>query len=148
MLEQSESSEEQKEPKSIWGEPKLTREKALNEVEKWLDIKRIRPSVREEQKEAIEGMVECFELGIFSMNDETNEITHKLQFESSISELTYKTRINSAQFSKYSRKLKAGDTQGFINAKIACLTGQNTTIIANLDHEDSKIANQIAIFFI
>ena len=49
-MEQSESS---KEKTSIWGEPILTREKALNEVETWLNVKRIRPSVREEQKEAL-----------------------------------------------------------------------------------------------
>lgn len=138
-MEQSESSINKKNL--------LTREKSLKEVEKWLDAKRLRPSVREEHKEAIEGMTECFELGIFSMDEETNVITHKLVFEGSISELKYKTRINSAEFSKYNQKVKQGDTQGFINAKIACLTGQNTSIIANLDHEDLKIASYITIFF-
>ena len=127
----------------------ITKEMAISEVNSWLDFKKIRRSVRDAQSEAIDGIVECIEDGIYIIDPDTKNITFKLLFPiESISELVFKPRIKTSEFSKYSKKVKSGDTQGYINAKIACLTGQNTTIIDNMDHEDARIANYVAIFFV
>lgn len=127
---------------------KLSREKAIEEVNEWLDSKRVRPSVRKDNEEAINGMIECFELGIFARDPETNVITQFLEPGGALQKLEFKPRLTAEEFSKYNRNVKSGDSQGFINAKIACLTGQNTKLIEKLDHEDAKVSHYIVIFFL
>lgn len=128
----------------------VSKEVAIKEVNSWLDAKRVRESVREKNKDSIDGLVESFESGAMSLNDENNEITYTLLFpvgDTSIKTLVFKPRMKHADFTAYANNLPKNDTRAFINAKIAALTGQNTGIINQIDHEDMRAIDDIAIFF-
>lgn len=128
----------------------LTLEQAIKEVDSWLDFKRIRAKKREEHKDAIENLIECFEEGIMTLNEDTKEITVNLLFpvEGAFDKLVFKPRISGDQLAPYARNVKSSDGRAVINSKIACATGQNISLIYKLDTEDQSIVDSIAFFFI
>lgn len=130
----------------------VSKEQAIKEVTSWLDKKRVRDTVRNEKKESIDRLVEYFENGEMSLDEESNEITYNLIFplgsSDAVTKLIFKPRLSHSDFSKYSKNLAPGDTRGFINAKICALTGQGSGIINAMDQEDARAVDDIAIFFL
>ncbi|KKL61274.1 hypothetical protein LCGC14_2196930 [marine sediment metagenome] len=130
---------------------KIPLEKATEEIDGWLDRKKIYPSAREECSDQIDTLVEAISLGDLSLNDK-GEFKHELLFplkeEQALTQLEYKARLNDRMLEPYLKGIKAGDGVARIVAYLACLTSQAKGIIKALDTADRKITNAIVIFFI
>lgn len=132
-------------------EPKVAREVAEQEVQKWLDSKKVFDSTIEENQDSIKILTEAIMQGTLTLNDDFS-FTHKLLFplgdgETMVGELKYKHRINEKETQKYLKGVSAKDGDGRLNATIAALCNTARGIIEGLDTMDKKISNAIAIFF-
>lgn len=123
---------------------------ARQEVEKWLDFKRVKAKKRQESEDSIESMIESFEDGTLVLKED-HSIDMKLTFEvgndKEIKTLNFKPRLTTGEITKRLKVLKNPTTDERIMAYISALTGQNTAILSELDTEDSRIAQNISIFF-
>lgn len=134
---------------------KVTREVAEAEVTKWMDAKRLTPSQREANKDAIDTLIDSVIDGTLRLEGESNMWIHTLLFplgkdgqESiAVKELKYKPRLNDKQKQAEMKGVKANDFDGRFNALIAALTGQPRGIIEQLDTVDHRIAISVGIFF-
>lgn len=130
-------------------ESKVSLEKATDEVEGWLDKKKVYPSTRETQKDSIDLLVEAMMNGDLVLNDVTNEFTHKLLFPlEDVKELKYKSRLNDKMLRPYLQGVKSNDADGRLNAHVSALTATPKAVIENLDSADKKIMMSIAVFFL
>lgn len=125
---------------------------ARENVNKWLDYKRVGPSKREDNVSAIDSMVAAVQDGQIIISDEGHEITHKLKFpigtNEDIKELTYKARLSIKDRNRKLKGTKATDTAEYLVALIAALANENKAIVEEMDTEDHNIAQSIALFFI
>lgn len=127
---------------------------AMEEVEKWLEYKKVKPSKREEYADNIEEIAECISLGIITYDEKTNELKHNLQFplendkgESMLSELVYKPRIRVKETKPHMKGVKTGDSDGRVMAYLCAVTNQNRMMLENLDYSDYSISSSIVVFF-
>lgn len=129
----------------------VSKDQAAEEVEKWLNFKKVSTTQREEHAEFIKALAEYISVGILVLNED-HTFTHTLQFPigtgDAITSLTYKARINPKILKPYLSAVKSGDSSGLIWAHICALTGQNSGVIIELDQEDIKIARAITVFFV
>jgi hypothetical protein len=131
-------------------EPKITKEQAIKEVNAWLDFKMVKPNLRAKFEDSINDLVSAIEDGSMIMNPETKEITYNLMFpvgESSLKQLVFKPRGNTALFKQYGAN-EAKDTRSTICCKIAALTGVNAKLIEYIDHEDMRQIDHLIVFFV
>jgi hypothetical protein len=131
---------------------KVSLEVAANDLESWLDYKKIFPKTREQNADSIEFLQEMISEGVLMIDERTFEITHKLLFEigedEKIDHVVYKSRINDKILKPYMNGVKSTDADGRLTAYIAALTNQNKSIIQNMDSQDKKISTSIAVFFL
>ena len=129
----------------------ISKEIALQEVEKWLDYKKITPNKREVYKDNIESLANSIADGTLVLNDDLS-LTHNLIFEigseTKTSILKYKPRINVGNVYSHMNGVKATDIDGRLHAYICALTGSPKLLVQQLDTEDISIAQNIAVFFI
>ena len=126
----------------------VSREVAENEVNRWLDHKRVKESKRERNREAIEGIVEAVMDGTFTIDDEC-VITHKLSFglgnDEVIKELKYIPRLTVGRIGEYTKTAKTNDER--VRGYIAALAGVANGIVATMETEDYSVAGNVVIFF-
>lgn len=131
---------------------RINQEQAFNEVEAWLDYKRIFDRTREDNRDSIEMLEDMVMEGVLVIDQSTFEITHKLVFpigeSNEITELKYKARLNDKMIEPYMRGVKAKDADGRLTAYVSALTSENSGIIKGMDSQDKKVAIAIAVFFI
>lgn len=130
---------------------KVALEKSIEEIEGWLDKKKIFPSAQEEYKPQIDILVEAISLGFLTLNEKgefKQELLFPLKEEQALTHLDYKSRLNDRMLEPHLKGSKAGDGDARIIAYLACLTGQAKGIIKALDTADRRITNAIVIFFI
>lgn len=131
---------------------KVSKDIAESEVTSWLDKKKIMPSQREENRSAIDTLVEAISEGVLELDTETNVFTHKLLFppegDMPVTELTYKPRLNDTMLKPYLTGVKPGDVDARLLAYTAALTNKAKGILVNLDSADKRIATSIVIFFL
>jgi hypothetical protein len=132
--------------------PKITRELAVEEINSWLDAKKIFESRRENFKDAIETLVEAMQNGVLTL-EQGGQFRHTLLFPIqgegiSMTELTYKARLNRKMVNPHLKGVKPGDSEGRMLAHLQALTDAPKNILSVLDHEDERIADSILIFFI
>jgi len=124
-------------------------EVAEKEVNDWVGFKKISSSKVEENKDSLKSIATSISEGVLTLDADTYEFTHQLKFPvGEVKELKYKARISMKQIHTKTRNIKPGDTNGLISAYIAALTNQNTGLIEELDTEDNRIAQSIAVFFL
>lgn len=133
---------------------KIPQKTAQEEVDKWLDFKKVKPQKRENNKEQIELMTDAICDGTLVLDDKMNFV-HKLSFplgnpdsEGKIKELTYKPRLMVRDINAKMKGVKANDPDGRIVGYIAALTDQPSGVITSLDTEDNSLAQQIVAFFL
>jgi hypothetical protein len=128
---------------------KVSPEVAQQEIEAWLDAKRISSRKREEDgyKQAIETLVDGVVAGILTIREDRT-IEHALLFplDGFADKLEYKSRITVEAVNSRMKGVKDGS--GRIMATIAALTDKATAVISKLDTEDFGIAQAVAIFFL
>lgn len=129
---------------------KVSKEIALNEVNNWLDFKKVSEKKREGYKENIETLADFISDGVLSLQE--NVFTQQLNFAvgdgGTITKLEYKPRLNMKVVNEQLQGVKATDADGRIVAYIAALTGQPKNIVKLLDTEDYAVAQAIALFFV
>lgn len=129
----------------------ISKDIALQEVEKWLEFKKIGDSKREKQKESIEALIENFSDGVLILKEDMT-IVHTLKFpldgEMPLKTLEYKPRIKTETVQLHLQGIKPADIDGRLSAFAAALTSKPKAIINKLDTEDTAIAQSIAIFFL
>lgn len=134
------------------GRKKISEEIARQEVDKWLDYKRVSEEKRADNEAAINGIVAAVANGSLIISDQGHEITHVLMFpigtNEDVKELTYKARLSLKERNKRTKGVKPTDTGDYIAAIIAALAGDNKAVIEEMDTEDYNIVQNIALFFI
>jgi len=130
---------------------KISYEIAQQEVNKWLDARRVSVSKRESQEAAISSLIEAVMYGNIVI-DENNQITQTLTYpigeNDSFTKLTYKTRITQGEVSTRISALKNSDSLSVISAYVSALTTQPLSLLQKLDTTDYSLCQTIAVFFI
>lgn len=128
-------------------------EVAQQEVKNWLDLKKVKSSQRDQQKDAIDILSEAVSDGTLTIAED-GTITHKLNFpletkegEIALSELTYKPRLNDQMLKPYLVGVKATDSDARLISYMGALTQQNKGLLEKLDTADKRISVSITIFF-
>lgn len=134
---------------------KVSRDVAIEEINKWLNAKKISDKKREFNKENIETLVDSIVEGSLSLKEEDNVLVQNLKFpiESSdgkpaYTQLEYKPRIKMETVHLHLQNVKGSDADGRVCAYIAALTGKPKDLIKKLDTEDYSVGTSIAIFFL
>jgi hypothetical protein len=131
---------------------KISIEIATLEIDNWLDKKKVYESTRESQKDNIDLLIESVMRGDITIDETTNEITHKLLFPDAVNdavrEMKYKPRLNDAALTPHLQGVSPKDADGRLLAHVAALTAQPKAILRNLDSADKKIMMSIAVFFL
>ncbi len=129
----------------------ITKEQSESEVSKWLDYKKVSEKRKESYKEHIDNLAEAISEGSLELDDKMR-FKHKLKFplegEMPVADLEYSPRIMVKEVHNRLRSVKSDDPDGRICAYVSALTKKPMEIIRNLDSEDYKICESIAIFFI
>ena len=131
---------------------KVSKEVAVKEIQKWLDYKQVDELKVEENQTSIDTLVYAIQTGHLSFNSKDNMLTQKLKFpignETTIDVLVYKPRLKMSEVHLRTQNVKSNDTFGLITAYVCALTGQNSGLINEIETEDNRIAQAIAIFFL
>lgn len=128
----------------------VSREQAIEEVNSWLDYKKISPEKREMQKDQIETLVGAICEGVLSLKEDhtfVHELKHPTEGEMKITKFEYKPRLRIAAVHSHLENSKPTPDARVV-AYIAALTSQNKGVVGLLDTEDYGIAQSIAIFFL
>jgi hypothetical protein len=132
---------------------KVNEQVAKQEVEQWLDAKKIPTQRRKEYEDGIETLISAVCEGTLSLDSETHHWKHKLSFpigsEVEITELDYKPRLTVKEMRRKTKALKSAiDVDGRLVAIISALTDQPTGVIDSLESSDYSTAKAIALFFL
>lgn len=122
---------------------------AREEINAWLDEKKVRESKREKFKEHIETLALAVSDGLLTRKEETNELVQKLQFPvGTLNELVFKPRLNNEMLRPFLKNIAHDDASARLNAYVSALTTQTTGLISKIDTEDIDISQTIAVFFL
>lgn len=127
-------------------------EQAQEEVNNWLDHKKVSAGKREKQKPHIEVLVDAICDGTLKLDPDFS-FTHTLKFPvgegaEALKQIKYKPRITHGEVHVYLQKCKSDDAHGQVMAYIQALTKQPKDLLSRLDSEDHAIAQGFAVFFI
>jgi hypothetical protein len=133
-------------------EEKVSPELAAEEINKWLDAKRISPRKRSQDgyAQAIDTLMDAIIYGTVSIKEDRT-IVHELHvpLEGFFDVLEYKARITVLDVQKKTDpNAKSTDGQARVTATISALTGKSNGEVKKLDTEDNSIAQAVAIFFL
>lgn len=130
---------------------KVTREIAERDITTWLDHKKVGFQKRLSNKDQIDGLIDAVMEGSLTLKDDM-VLIHNLKFpigsEVVTEKFEYVPRIKLSQVQTHLQHVKGSDSASIITAYIAALTGKPTKMIGELDSEDSRIAQNIALFFL
>jgi hypothetical protein len=136
----------------------LTLEQAHEEIESWLDYKKISAQKRKSFEDQIETLQEAICEGSLVLEkggegeSDSFKFVQALKFpfgkEEIIKELTYRSRIGVATIHLHLKDVKSTDADGRLLAHIAALTSQNKELLKKMDTVDYTTASAIAMFFI
>lgn len=129
-------------------EPKVNRETATAELEKWLDAKKISQNKRDTLMDVESEIIDAICDGYLTLDEKTMEWKHVLKFPlDNLKELKYAFRVNAGKIEAKTRTIKADDLSGRVRAYVSVLTDEPNGIISALDTADSSIAGAIASYF-
>lgn len=123
---------------------------ARNEVNRWLDHKRVNEKHRNANAESIENLVDAFADGTLVLDDDHNivmNLTWPIGEGGKITSLKFKPRLRVGEIHDNLKGIKSSDADARILAYIATLTEQPKGIVRHLDTEDYRAASSITVFF-
>lgn len=129
---------------------KINLETATEEVNKWLDYKKVGDKRRETYKDHVETLVDSIMEGhLILKEDNTFVHTLKIPVEGDLGfdKLEYKPRVRISTIKHHMQGVKSGDSDGRISAYVAALVSKPKALIDMLDTEDYSISCSIAVFF-
>ncbi len=124
---------------------------AVNDVNSWLDYKKVSPSKRQANEQSIETMVNAIEDGDLVVNeDKTLTLTLKIPVtgEVKFDTLVFQPRIPVETLHNSLGGVKATDVDARLLAHVSALTSKGKALIKKLDTEDYDVARAIATFFL
>jgi hypothetical protein len=125
---------------------------ATNDINAWLDAKRVRSTKRTEMKSSVDGLVKAVQDGLIVFDSETGFLTQTLLWpigeNEGVKTFNYKLRLNSFELDPFLKNVSSGDGDGRLRAYVAALTSQLPSVVSKLDTEDLSIAQSIAVFFL
>lgn len=135
--------------------PKVNLDIAVDNVNQWLNHKKISQNKRESLQGMIDNLVGAVADGNLVLMEDM-KLRHILVFpledemgNSSLTELVYKPRLSDAQLEPYKKSVKGSDFDSSLKRTILALTGQSLGVINLLDGStDRQIAESIAVFFV
>lgn len=129
----------------------ILRDKAAEDVEKWLDYKKLSKAKREQKEDSINKLIDYVSDGVLRIGEDCvikQQLLFPVGANSAIKELEYQPRIN---IGRLQINLKGVDVimdmTGYNFAYGATLTGQPKAVIAELDSEDYSVMQSIIPFF-
>ena len=137
----------------------ITPEVAQQDIDKWLDYKKIGQHKRELLKEAIDTIYDALVSGELTIKEDFT-ILYRLKFPVSsavagsdepskeLKELSFKPRLNGEQLEARLKHMKATDTASRVRAYIQALTNAPEVLLKKLDTSDLDVCQSIAGFFI
>ncbi len=131
----------------------VTREVAEQDVNRWLDYRRVREKKRKDNESGIDELIELVEEGVLSIDEDcsiTFNLGQPLKNESgsiALSELVFKPRLKQHEVTAH-LKGAGTDVDARVLAYIAAATGKAKGILGKLDVSDYNIAQSIALFFL
>ncbi len=133
---------------------KVAKEVATEEVNKWLDCKKLSDSDREQHKDSIDRLVSFIMDGVLTLKDDTTFV-HTLKFpieditgKPAMVSVEYKTRLALHTIHAHMQGVKNSDAFGMIVAYISALTGKPKEMIKKMDTSDYSVGSAIAVFFL
>lgn len=126
-------------------------EKAREEVEQWLDLRKVKPREREQKAEDIETLIEAVRYGEIAIQEDgtlLQELTEEVPGSTPTTSLTYKKRLNVALLRQEQKGVKATDSQGLMLSYLATLTGKPKGLLEKLAYQDYKLGTTIVGLFI
>lgn len=132
----------------------MSREAATEEINEWLEYKRIRGKRLEDLDDNIEVLVEAMVYG--DLVKDGNELVQKLVEPIggaggaiATEKLVYKPRIKQSQIMNIQNqnKIKTTDHQGLMACYVCAITGESFGIIKSMATEDWRVAQSIVLFF-
>ena len=133
---------------------KVIREVAEAEVKKWLEFKNIPEKKIEDNKDAVESLIDAVESGMMLIDPDTFIITHNLLIpvensdgDVTIEKLTYVPRLKVYEVHNAQKGIKATDIHAMLLGYVSALTKQPKGIIGNLDTADYNLSQNISLFF-
>lgn len=133
---------------------KISPEIARQEIEVWLDYKKVPSKKREDMADTIDLLAEAIEVGVLVRND-NNSITHQLIFpienkdgEATVHQITYKPRITAEAINLRMKGVKVTETHAMFLAYASALTDQPVQLLKHLDTEDLRIVQSVVAFFL
>ena len=126
----------------------VNRSVAEQEVQQWLDYKKVRQRKREANKDTIESMIDCFEDGILVLDHETHEIRQIIQTENfAKKEIIFKPRLKVGEIHNKLKNVGPSEIDKRVLMYISALTGELPGLLKDLETEDYGIASNIVTFF-
>lgn len=139
----------------------LAEEVAELELEKWFDVRRIRPDQRHKPNSftgndsSREALINSFVYGILTFDEETGELVQKLQFPVisedktiNIEKLVIKPRLTRADINKASVGIKPTDIEGKTTAYLSAITGVARGQLNAMDETDRSLSDIIVGYFL
>ncbi len=131
---------------------KITIDKATEEVNEWLDSKKVSEKDKEANQDQIEKLVDAVCNGYLVVNHQDNSLTQTLKFPikgetDETKEVKYKHRVTVQAIQTQMTGTKAGDFIGMLSAYIAAATGHPKAFVKQLDTQDWSLAQAIGVFF-
>lgn len=131
---------------------KVSREIAEEEIEYWLDKKKVRESQRSFYKESVEILTDAMMDGDLVLDKDTNELTYTLSFPTEgtapIKNLKFKARLNDAMLKPHMETSKSGTLVDVNLSYLAALTDVPKTVLAKLDTVDKRVISNVVVFFL
>jgi len=133
---------------------KVERKFAEEQIEKWIDFKRVKKSIRKRNEEQEKILIEAIEYGDLNIEDDMS-LTYTLlepvktkEGDIMLDKLTFMPRIRKEQLNRKYSGIKTTDADGRLLATIAALTEKNTGLIGKLYTEDISVCESIAVYFL
>jgi hypothetical protein len=130
---------------------KVNKEMASEEVNSWLDAKKISSKKREVQADTIETLIDAVMEGHLTLKEDKSfdmALKFPLEGEQPLNVLNFKSRIKTETVARHLQGVKPSDVDGRLLAYVAALTSQTKALIGKLDTEDQSLAQAIAVFFV
>lgn len=126
-------------------------EVAQQDVNRWLDSKRISDKKRQDNERVVDTLVSAVMEGNLVWDDEKKLLKQILQWpvgeNEELKSIEYKHRITQGDISARLRNSKSDDAFAVMGVYISAITGQPVAILDKLDSSDYSIAQSVAVFF-
>lgn len=129
----------------------LAPEVAMQEIEKWLDHKKVSANKRESNEEAIKVLAEEISAGNMVLTDSFNleyKLKSPIKSEQPTTQLVFKPRLTIGTVYNHLQGVKPTDADGRLFAYAAALTTNPKDLIKNLEIDDWNIVQAVVVFFL